>query len=157
MSFQARNKYFHRRTQPRLLLTILLYDEDRRRWIRGGRLLLTVRPEADPTAKARMRFLKSECDMSENHHQETNTQSPAISKCGGTQTEKRAMDTIPFAQRLSCTVAEACAATGLGRTKLYELIGAGSVVTTLIGRRRLISVKSLLHLIAPEASTQIRG
>jgi excisionase family DNA binding protein len=104
-----------------------------------------------------MPFLKSECDMSENHRQESNTQSPAISKYGGTQTDKRAMDTIPFAQRLSCTVAEACAATGLGRTKLYELIGAGSVATTLIGRRRLVSVKSLLHLIAPEASTQIRG
>ena len=94
--------------------------------------------------------------MSENHHQETNTQSPAISKYGATQTDKRAMDTIPFAHRLSCTVAEACAATGLGRTKLYELIGAGSVATTLIGRRRLVSVKSLLHLITPEPSTQIR-
>ena len=90
--------------------------------------------------------------MSENHRQETNTQSPAISKYGGTQTDKRAMDTIPFAQRLSCTVAEACAATGLGRTKLYELIGAGSVATTLIGRRRLVSVKSLVHLIAPALS-----
>jgi hypothetical protein len=27
---------------------------------------------------------------------------------------------IPFAQRLTCTIAEACAATGLGRTKLYD-------------------------------------
>jgi excisionase family DNA binding protein len=104
-----------------------------------------------------MRFLKNEYDMSQKHRQETNTQSPAISRCGGTQTDKRAMDTIPFAHRLSCTVDEACAATGLGRTKLYELIAAGSVATTLIGRRRLVSVKSLLHLIAPEPSTQIRG
>jgi excisionase family DNA binding protein len=94
--------------------------------------------------------------MSKNYRQETNTQSPAISKYCRAQTDKRAMDTIPFAQRLSCTVAEACAATGLGRTKLYELIGAGSVATTLIGRRRLVSVKSLLHLIASEPSTQIR-
>jgi excisionase family DNA binding protein len=104
-----------------------------------------------------MHFLKSECEMSESHRKETNTHSPAISKYGVAPTDKRAMDGIPFAQRLSCTVAEACAATGLGRTKLYELIGAGSVATTLIGRRRLVSVKSLLHLIAPEASTQIRG
>ncbi len=125
---------------------------------RGGRLLLTVvRPGADPTAKARTRCPQSECDMSENHRQETNAQSPAISKYGGTRTDKRAMDTIPFAQRLSCTVAEACAATALGRAKLYELIGAGAVATTLIGRRRLVSAKSLLHLIAPEASAQIRG
>jgi excisionase family DNA binding protein len=90
--------------------------------------------------------------MSENQRQETNAQSPA-----STQADKRTIDTIPFAQRLSCTVAEACAATGLGRTKLYELIGAGSVATTLIGRRRLVSVKSLVLLIAPEPSSLIRG
>jgi hypothetical protein len=30
---------------------------------------------------------------------------------------------IPFVERLTCTIAEACEATGLGRTKLYELIG----------------------------------
>lgn len=56
-------------------------------------------------------------------------------------------DRIPFAERISCTVAEACVATGLGRTKLYELIGAGSVETVCVGRRRLVSVKSLLELI----------
>jgi len=54
--------------------------------------------------------------------------------------------TIPFAQRLTCTVAEACAATGLGRTKLYELIGEGCLDTTTIGRRRLILVRSLRTL-----------
>lgn len=95
--------------------------------------------------------------MSETPRRQPNTQSPAISKYGGIQTNKRSMDTIPFAQRLSCTIAEACGATGLGRTKLYELIGAGSLETTLIGRRRLVSVKSLLHLIAPKPSTQTRG
>ena len=51
---------------------------------------------------------------------------------------------IPFAQRLACTVAEACEATGLGRTKLYELIGEGLLDTTTIGRRRLVLVRSLL-------------
>ena len=55
---------------------------------------------------------------------------------------------IPFSQRFSCTVAEACGATGLGRTKLYELIGAGELDTTTIGRRRLISVRSLQTLVA---------
>jgi excisionase family DNA binding protein len=55
---------------------------------------------------------------------------------------------IPFSQRFSCTVAEACDATGLGRTKLYELIGAGELDTTTIGRRRLISVRSLQTLVA---------
>ena len=51
---------------------------------------------------------------------------------------------LPFAQRLTCTVAEACEATGLGRTKIYELIGDGRVATTTIGRRRLVIVQSLL-------------
>ena len=54
---------------------------------------------------------------------------------------------IPFAQRLSCTIAEACEATGLGRTKLYELIGAGCLATTTIGRRRLVLIRSLLSLV----------
>jgi excisionase family DNA binding protein len=47
---------------------------------------------------------------------------------------------IPFAQRFSCTIAEACEVTGLGRTKLYELIGAGCLITTTVGRRRLVLV-----------------
>jgi excisionase family DNA binding protein len=51
---------------------------------------------------------------------------------------------IPFAQRLTCTIAEACEVTGLGRTKLYELIGHGRITTTTIGRRRLVLVQSLL-------------
>jgi excisionase family DNA binding protein len=53
---------------------------------------------------------------------------------------------IPFAQRLGCTIAEACEVTGLGRTKLYELIGAGCLATTTVGRRRLVLVHSLRTL-----------
>lgn len=64
-----------------------------------------------------------------------------------TQERDLTRNIIPFAQRLSCTVAEACIAMGLGRTKLYELIAAGTVETTSIGRRRLVSVLSLLELI----------
>ncbi|MBR1039768.1 helix-turn-helix domain-containing protein [Bradyrhizobium viridifuturi] len=55
--------------------------------------------------------------------------------------------TMPFAQRLTCTIDDACEVTGLGRTKLYELIGAGRIVTTTIGRRRLVLVRSLLALL----------
>ncbi len=58
---------------------------------------------------------------------------------------------IPFAQRLTCTINEACQATGLGRTKLYELIGAGYLDTTTIGRRRLVLVRSLQSLIGANA------
>jgi excisionase family DNA binding protein len=54
---------------------------------------------------------------------------------------------IPFVDRLACTIAEACQATGLGRTKLYELMGDGHIETTTIGRRRLVLVQSLLSLL----------
>ena len=54
---------------------------------------------------------------------------------------------IPFAQRPTCSIAEACEATGLGRSKLYELIGDGQLDTTSIGRRRLVRVPSLLRLV----------
>jgi len=57
--------------------------------------------------------------------------------------------TIPFADRLTCTIAEACTATGLGRTKLYELMGAGLLDSSTVGRRRLVRVQSLLKLLAP--------
>jgi len=56
--------------------------------------------------------------------------------------------TIPFAQRLTCTIDDACEVTGLGgRTKLYDLIGTGRIVTTTIGRRRLVMVRSRLALL----------
>lgn len=54
---------------------------------------------------------------------------------------------IPFAERLTCTIDEACQATGLGRTKLYELIGAGQLDTRTVGRRRLVLVRSLHSLL----------
>jgi excisionase family DNA binding protein len=59
---------------------------------------------------------------------------------------------IPFAQRLTCTIAEACEVTGLGRTKLYELIAEGHLATTTVGRRRLVLVRSLLSLLEIHSS-----
>jgi hypothetical protein len=53
---------------------------------------------------------------------------------------------IPFAQRLTCTIAEGCEVTALGRTKLYQLSADGRVATTTVGRRRLVLVQSLLAL-----------
>jgi excisionase family DNA binding protein len=61
--------------------------------------------------------------------------------------------TMPFSQRLTCTIDDACEVTGLGRTKLYELIGSGCIVTTTIGRRRLVVVRSLLALLDTNIST----
>ena len=59
----------------------------------------------------------------------------------------RHLSRLPLAQRLTCTIAEACEVTGLGRTKFYELIGDGRVTTTTIGRRRLVIVQSLFALV----------
>jgi excisionase family DNA binding protein len=57
---------------------------------------------------------------------------------------------IRFEERPTCTVKEACAAVGLGKTKLHELIGGGAVQSVKVGRRRLVNVRSLLkYLSAP--------
>jgi len=64
---------------------------------------------------------------------------------------------LPFAQRLTCTIAEACEATGLGRTKIYELIGNDRITTTSVGRRRLVIVQSLLALVGVNQTPTDRG
>ena len=58
---------------------------------------------------------------------------------------------VPFLERVTCTVAEACEATGLGRTKLYALLSEGCLESTTIGRRRLIDVRSLKQLLKPHS------
>ncbi len=40
--------------------------------------------------------------------------------------------------QLSLSVEEACAATGLGRTKLYQLINSGELKAHKIGKRTII-------------------
>jgi excisionase family DNA binding protein len=52
--------------------------------------------------------------------------------------------TIRFRERITCTVGDACSATGLGRTKLYELIKCRRIATTKVGSRTLIDVGSLI-------------
>jgi excisionase family DNA binding protein len=49
-------------------------------------------------------------------------------------------------ERLTCSVAEASKAVGLSRSKLYELMSGGEVQSVTIGRRRLVSVSSLMRL-----------
>ena len=48
---------------------------------------------------------------------------------------------------LTITVNDACKALGLGRTKIYELIGKGRLRTVKIGRRTLISTESIYALV----------
>lgn len=55
---------------------------------------------------------------------------------------------VPFSERPTCSIAEACQAAGFGRTKLYELMDEGQVQTVKIGRRRLVCVPSLLALLS---------
>ena len=48
---------------------------------------------------------------------------------------------------ITTTVSGACAMIGIQKTKLYELIGSGAVESVLVGRRRLVKVKSLIQLV----------
>ncbi len=57
---------------------------------------------------------------------------------------------VPFVERPTCTVAEACDAAGLGRTKLYELFEDDMIETFTVGRRRLVKVPSLLKFLGME-------
>jgi excisionase family DNA binding protein len=50
-------------------------------------------------------------------------------------------------EKLTCTVKEACAALSLGRSKFYELVGAGEIDTIKIGTRTLVKVASLLRVV----------
>lgn len=48
---------------------------------------------------------------------------------------------------ITTTIEGARAASGLGRTKLYELIGEGRLETVKVGRRTLIKTASLRRLL----------
>lgn len=55
-----------------------------------------------------------------------------------------ALTAIPFMERPTCSIKEACMAIGVSRTKLYYLIKDGELKVTSVGRRRLVQVPSLL-------------
>lgn len=48
---------------------------------------------------------------------------------------------------LTTTVKNACAMTGLGSTKMNELLSSGQIESVLIGRRRLVKIASLKRLV----------
>jgi hypothetical protein len=50
---------------------------------------------------------------------------------------------------IAVTVRRACELSGLGPTKLWDLIAKGELQTTSIGRRRLVLYKSLQRLLQP--------
>jgi excisionase family DNA binding protein len=55
-------------------------------------------------------------------------------------------------KRLAVTIVDACEITGLGRTKIYELIGQGKLKAVSIGRRRLVLMESIEALLLPDAA-----
>ena len=57
---------------------------------------------------------------------------------------------IPFRERLWCSVPEAQQVLNKGRTKIFEGIANGEIVSKLDGRRRLIHVPSLIARYGPE-------
>ena len=56
------------------------------------------------------------------------------------------MDTIAH-HIITAPVGEFCRLSGLGRTKVYELLGAGTLASITIGKRRLIVLDSYRKLI----------
>lgn len=56
---------------------------------------------------------------------------------------------------ISCSVRQAVDWTGLGRDRLYQLMGAGELAYSHVGKRRLILVASLRELV--ERGTTQRG
>lgn len=55
-------------------------------------------------------------------------------------------------EALLCSIPDAAAALGLGRSKIYELIGEGRLETISIGRRRLVRVESVKSLAGKPAA-----
>ncbi|AUW56881.1 excisionase [Sphingobium sp. SCG-1] len=53
----------------------------------------------------------------------------------------------PQPERITVRIREACRMTGIGRSKLYELIGAGEIEVVKIGALTLVPVASLRKLI----------
>ena len=58
----------------------------------------------------------------------------------------------PCMERLLYSIADAGAALGIGRSKVYELMGEGKITTVRIGRRRLIQGESIRALALGEAA-----
>ena len=53
------------------------------------------------------------------------------------------MLTLPPPAPLTVRIPEACRMTGIGRSKLYELIKAGEIETIKVGSRTLVTVAGL--------------
>jgi excisionase family DNA binding protein len=52
----------------------------------------------------------------------------------------------PIDDREGVSIPEACRISGIKRTKLYELLGDGTIKSKKLGRRRIVSRRSLSDL-----------
>lgn len=55
-------------------------------------------------------------------------------------------------QKLLCSIPEAASALGVSRSKAYELISQGRLLTVHIGRRRLVQTESIRAVASGEAA-----
>jgi excisionase family DNA binding protein len=74
-------------------------------------------------------------------------QSAALNRSPRSKHATNSLLEVPFMQRPTCTIKEACKASGMGRTKFYELIKGGEFTMIHVGRRRLVQVPSLLRFL----------
>jgi excisionase family DNA binding protein len=58
---------------------------------------------------------------------------------------------------LAVDIPEACRLTGLGRSKLYELLSAGDIPSVKIGKRRVVPVASLRQWLAKLSNSPAQG
>jgi excisionase family DNA binding protein len=71
-------------------------------------------------------------------------------------TTNREVSKMSPTERLAYTVADAKAATGLGTTKIYELLAAGRLQAVKAGRRTLVTGDSLRAYIASLPPAHLR-
>lgn len=58
---------------------------------------------------------------------------------------------------VAISVRTASQLSGLGRTRLYELMNAGRLASVSVGRRRLISLTSLEDLLSPKIDPRVEA
>jgi excisionase family DNA binding protein len=59
--------------------------------------------------------------------------------------------------RITLSIDDAIAATGIGRTMLYELLDGGSIRSITVGKKRLIIVQSLYDFVAAKEAIEPRN
>ena len=87
----------------------------------------------------------------------TNSTTNSVPEVAATVRLRPRNEEVPFRDRATCTIKQACAGTGLGRTLIYELIDENLIESTLVKRRRLINVPSLLKAVGVKSDPEKQG